>query len=157
SPSMADKQSLLAAAIPTLLRRFVTPNCLDAQGNVLGASSNGACATGQIEFAPLHDIHIAVVTSSLGSHGGDLCDGALNGDDHGQALASVRTGLAHWNNAGFLAWDPGGTRNVPPGDETQPTTFATDLQATITAAGDQGCGLPATLEAWYRFLVDPEP
>ena len=27
----------------------------------------------------------------------------------------------------------------------------------MAAAGENGCGYEASLEAWYRFLVDPEP
>lgn len=27
----------------------------------------------------------------------------------------------------------------------------------VTAAGERGCGFESSLEAWYRFLVDPAP
>ena len=69
SASMGDKQTLLAAAIPDMVTRLVTPNCLDSQGNVLGPSDmSGACPMGgSLEFPPVHDMHIGIVTSSIGS------------------------------------------------------------------------------------------
>jgi hypothetical protein len=69
SASMGDKQNLLAAAIPDMVTRLVTPNCVDAQGTALGPSDmNGACAMGgTVEFPPVHDMHIGIVTSSIGS------------------------------------------------------------------------------------------
>ncbi len=36
STSMGDKQAYLAAAVPDLVSRLVTPNCVDTSGNVLG-------------------------------------------------------------------------------------------------------------------------
>ena len=45
---------------------------------------------------------------------------------------------------------------TPPGD-TDPQTFVKKFGDVIRAAGEQGCGYEGTLEAWYRFLIDPEP
>src|SRR5262245_18718032 len=45
SSSMGDKQDLLRQAIPTMLQRFVRPNCLDDGGKPVGPSdANGNCA-----------------------------------------------------------------------------------------------------------------
>src|SRR5277367_3531180 len=72
SASMGDKQAYLQAAIPDLINRLVNPNCVDANGNVLGVSTNdGTCAApGTVEFPPVHDMHLGIVSSSLGSRGG---------------------------------------------------------------------------------------
>ena len=76
SASMADKQAYLAQAIPDLLRRLVTPNCVDSGGNATGvvADVSGNCPSGTtIEFAPVRDMHIGIVTSSLGPRLGNAC------------------------------------------------------------------------------------
>jgi len=167
SSSMADKQDILRDAVPVLVSRLISPICVNAMGAPTGKSSvNGACADGgSPEFNPIGDIHIGIVSSSLGSHGGQQCAGPKatpHDNDNGHLVGSIRTDTfplsKTWNNSGFLAWDPTGTRNTPPG--TGPTGAA-DLQQTfqdmIVAAGEDGCGFEAQLESWYRFLIDPEP
>lgn len=128
SLSMADKQDVLAQAVPVLVQRLVTPTCLDAQGMPVGVSDqNGLCAQGTPEFSAIKDIHLGVITSSLGGHGGTEClptaDDALTErtpDDRAELLPTanpaVRGPIASWNGSGFLAWDPSGTKNDPPGD-----------------------------------------
>jgi len=159
SVSMADKQEILKSAVPLLLRRLVQPNCLDAQGHATGAF--GTC-TGDTtpEFNPIGDIHIGIVSSSLGAHGGSVCATAATPDDHlddkAHLIGSVRTGVASWNNSGFLAWDQNGKKNNPPG-ESNPTALNMAFSSMIGAVGEHGCGYEASLESWYRFLVDPEP
>jgi hypothetical protein len=77
SSSMGDKQQYLQAAVPDLITRLVSPNCVDANGNNLTdangvqlvAATDGTCAMGQAEFPPVHDMHIGVITSSLGGRG----------------------------------------------------------------------------------------
>jgi hypothetical protein len=157
SISMADKQEILKSALPVLVRRLATPVCVDAAGNSTGqhASASGVCASGQPEFPPIRDIHIGVVTSSLGAHGGDICVD-VDDDDKGRLLPSMRTGLSSWNSSGFLAWDPEGTRNQPAG-ENDANRLVTDFENMVVAAGEKGCGYESTLEAWYRFLVQPDP
>jgi len=161
SISMGSKQHLLADAVQHLVDRLVQPRCLDEAGSPTGtlASGVGWCPAGSHpEFVPFADIHAAVITSSLGSHGAqdsnDVCQ-AADDDDHAQLLGVIRPGLPSWNGAGFLAWDPS-QRLTPPGIGNA-AGLASDLAKTVSAAGDQGCGYEAPLEAWYRFLVDPEP
>src|SRR5688572_29925774 len=52
SMSMADKQEILSLAVPVLIRRLVTPNCLDAEGRPNGTVTNdtGSCAEGRPEM-----------------------------------------------------------------------------------------------------------
>jgi hypothetical protein len=87
-------------------------------------------------------------------------------DDRGELVGSLRhTGTAAdgtdidystYANLGFLAWDAQGTANSPPGLNDRMALEST-LQKMIAAAGEQGCGYESPQEAWYRFLVDPEP
>src|ERR1700733_8976882 len=62
SASMGDKQAYLAQAIPDLIARLVTPNCVDSGGNATGiaADINGNCSVGTVEFPPVHDMHIGI-------------------------------------------------------------------------------------------------
>ena len=76
-------------------------------------------------------------------------------DDHAHLLPSVRADLASYNGSNFLAWDPDQKLN-PPG-ENDATRFGTSFGEMVTQAGEIGCGYEASLEAWYRFLIDPEP
>jgi hypothetical protein len=169
SISMSDKQKTLQQAVPVLVRRLVTPNCVDAEGAPTGgvADAQGRCADGQPEFQAIRDIHIGVVSSSLGGNGGDACvvreDDVTAGrtpDDRGELLPSanpaVRGALNSWNGSGFLAWDPGQDKNQPPG-EGDVERLIGDFAGQVVAAGERGCGYESSLEAWYRFLVDPEP
>jgi hypothetical protein len=171
SISMADKQRILAEAVPVLVERLIDPICVDDDGNPTGGTSSDGCGNNQAEFSPIRNIHIGVITSSLGNHGGDVCvtDPAempprtLN--DKAQLMPSVRTGLYSYQNYGFLAWDPRAGQEIPvpdphPGkgmNETNPMQFVTDFTAHVTSTGERGCGYEASLEAWYRFLIDPEP
>jgi hypothetical protein len=161
SSSMQDKQHLLADAMQHLIGRLVQPRCLDEQGRATGeqATPRGVCPAGSHpEFLPFNDIHAGVITSSLGSHGAagpkDVCV-APEDDDHAQLLGVVRPGLPNWNQKGFLVWDP--QQMLSPVGTADPTQLAADLSQTVQAAGEHGCGYEAPLEAWYRFLVDPEP
>jgi hypothetical protein len=169
SIGMGDKQELLVQAVPLLLRRLTTPLCRDSSGRPAPhVSGNGECPSGSFaEFPPIADIHIAVVTSSLGAHGGQICDVARanadpSEDDRGYPLGLVRPELEgmDWDGTGFLAWDPGAAtgqaRNDPPGVSNL-NTLESQLENMVRAVGEVGCGYEATLEAWYRFLIDPEP
>ncbi|HEY0464356.1 MAG TPA: hypothetical protein VGC79_09120 [Polyangiaceae bacterium] len=162
SPSMADKQEILEAAVPVLLKRLLSPLCLDKNGERTGSAVNadGTCpvAGSTPEFAPIGDIHIGIVSSSLGAHGGSSCSAQTGPelDDRAHLIGTQRSGLTSWQNAGFLAWDPRGIANTPPG-ESDPTKLVADFTAMIKATGEHGCGYEASLESWYRFLIDPEP
>ncbi len=126
------------------------------------ADPNTACAAGfEREFQAIKDIHIGVVTSSLGGHGATICSpDDVNGfnpteDDKGHLLGLTRPGLTTYAGQGFLAWDPA-AKYSPAGTADAPQ-FKTDFTNMVKASGETGCGFEASLEAWYRFLVDPNP
>jgi hypothetical protein len=165
SRSMGDKQALLAKAVPQLVDRLVVPRCVNEAGEIhVRAELSEACPVGmQPEFRAVRDIHVAVITSSLGGHGGtvrvndkvvDVC-GEAESDDHAHLLPSVREGLSSYNGSGFLAWDPQ-QKLTPPG-ESDAQRLGQQFGQMVTKAGEIGCGYESSLESWYRFLVDPEP
>jgi hypothetical protein len=190
SSSMADKQATLAAAVPQLLGQLVAPNCVDAAGNSLNPpvqASLGAaqpCPTGsRPEFDPVNNIHIGIVTSSLGDHGAStICTpGAqtqytdTNGNnilqpadvnDKGHLMGTLDRGAAAIagdpqsahatiDSQGFLAWgDPSLPTTITAGDLTAGTKIFQDM---VSATHEIGCGYEASLEGWFRFLIDPVP
>ena len=81
SIGMADKQAVLASAVPELVARLLSPRCIDASGAPAPSQPTGAseaCPAGyEREIQPLADIHVGVISSSLGALTGDFCDGAL--------------------------------------------------------------------------------
>ena len=168
SASMSDKQEILKDAVPVLLQRLVFPLCVDSAGKPTGANAlaNGQCLDpkSKPEFNPIGDIHIGIVSSSLGAHGGSQCakpiPGQENNDDQAHMIGSKRADrfpLARtWNDSGFLAWDSSGKANTPAGT-TDAKTLNTAFPDMIEAIGEHGCGYEASLESWYRFLIDPEP
>jgi hypothetical protein len=156
SVSMADKQQILRAAVPTLVRRLVNPSCVNRQTGELVPISGTACGEGfKREFEPVENIHIGVVTSSLGGHGGpaNLCAPGVgmtvHPNDRGELLPNVRAGLPTHDPAGFLRW-----RGA---DEDNEESFIADFTEHVVGAGETGCGYEAVMESWYRFLIDPEP
>jgi hypothetical protein len=167
SISMADKQRIFADAVPVLLKRLISPLCIDAEGDPTGEFS--PCPSGAAEFRAIEDIHVGVVTSSLGNHGGDVCTPDSSDptvrmfNDRAELLPSVRPGLYSYGGYGFLVWDPRTQRPFPdphPGlgtHETEESAFINDFASQVRTAGERGCGYESSLEAWYRFLVDPEP
>jgi hypothetical protein len=179
SASMGDKQSLLSQAVPDLMTRLITPNCVDAQGNPNGsvAAADGTCAQGKPEFQPVHDMHIGIVTSSLGGRGSDQCsaatpnpvDGTLNGhnDDSGHLInrggdTEAPVGDAdQGNGSAFLAWFPQTDKNTghatPTKGVANPGTLNSDFQQMVVGVHQYGCGFEAQLESWYRFLIQPDP
>ncbi len=159
SVSMADKQQILKQAVPSMLRRLVDPPCVNDSGDSQPAlpGAEPECPAGfEREFQPIEDIHIGVITSSLGSRGPSRCaPESGHEDDRGLLLPSVRPGLPSWNSTGYLLWDPH-AKYSPPGTADLDQLSA-DFAATIESVHDDGCGFESTLEAWYRFLIDPEP
>ena len=184
SASMGDKQSYLQQAATDLVTRLLNPNCVDPSNptTVLGVSSNGACSQGVLEFLPVKDMHLAVISSSLGSRGGNLCPPTETAAPPYSNLSAHTDDQAHLLNrtltltpdagsegvvadavdsiagqAGYLYWYPQGSdagAGQPLASEAQ---LATDFQELVGGAGFFGCGIESQLESWYRFLVQPDP
>jgi hypothetical protein len=158
SASMADKQAVLSAAVPQLLRRLTTPYCVDPKNpNAEPEETNNPtdpCKTpGYVrEFSPVNDIHIGVITSSLGDAGGDRCDTEIE-DDHGWLLGSLKRAPESLRQSPYLAW----SQSDAAAFDTQIKAKETLFRNFVTTAGESGCGFEMSLESWYRFLIDPEP
>jgi hypothetical protein len=129
SISMADKQAELARAIPGMIRDLTT------------ATPTTKAFT---------DVHVGVITSSLGSHGTSAC--------------AIEITSAASNDKGHLLPRPGDTSCATVA--ASPLTWTTGADATklgttstcvVQSAKENGCGYEATLEAMYHFLVDPAP
>ena len=174
SASTADKQKILAAAVPDLVERLTNPACVDSNtraqvGTVApGESCRDFFPGSEREFDPIVDMHIGVITSSLGGHGADSCSNVptqnwnprqedmahliTRGKDESGVALTVDT----YQGRGFLNWDPTGTKSSPPG-ESDINRLKTNFTYMVRGADQDGCGFEASLEAWYRFLVDPAP
>lgn len=175
SRSMADKQLVLAAAVPDLVRRLVSPDCVALSGGGRAKpDAAGKCAAGfEPEFQSVKDIHIGVVTSSLGGPGCGAVPEPPRPDDTAEEKEAAEqitdnahllgtrgrfvSALAKVQNtdppapAGFLDWNP----SARPGQSAD--AFTTTFTVMTKAAGEIGCGYEAQLESFYRFLIDPAP
>jgi hypothetical protein len=161
SESMDDKAAVLVQSVPAFISALVNPPCVDGAGAPLDqqpASGSDACPAGTRARPPVTDMHVGVITTSLGAHGGTVCsqpgpnDVDPHFDDQAELIPSKRSGLASYADSGFSSWDVTGQNG-----DTDPSIVTSQVQGMIAAAGHSGCGFEAPLEATYRFLVDPEP
>ncbi len=205
SPSMGDAQSVLAASVPAFIDRLLNPRCVstiactsapdcaalgaNAQCNLGNASGlcfvpgdGNKCTTvpnTKPEFDAVHDMHIGIVSSSLGGGGSpDICvaanPDATHQDDHGYLLnrtsgppeGTVNNAKPLDGNGGnFLAWLPAsdprnagkGAPNVTEYGDGEANQLGKDFQSLVQGVNQHGCGLEAQLESWYRFLIQPDP
>ena len=164
SRSMADKQEILTYALGDLITGLTNPPCYDAQGNFVSAPGPLAdCPQGSARlYQPVTDIHIGVISSSLGGHGSDACGpgaGKASNDDKGRLLnrkdPTTAETIATYQDLGFLVWDPKQALS-PPGQSDSEELLA-DFTDIVLGVGQIGCGYEAQLESWYRFLADPDP
>ncbi|MBI2393671.1 MAG: hypothetical protein HYV09_29115 [Deltaproteobacteria bacterium] len=164
SSSMRDKQSELGRRIPELIAGLTTPSIDPETGRQ----------------TRVYDVHVAVISSSLGSHGTGMCHTGWYGphsDDRAHLLP--RAG----DPAPKSGWKIDAAGNpveaaCPPMVAGRPLTWvadaardpaarfvgnggAADLQAAascvVASVEDDGCGFEATWESVHRFLVDPAP
>jgi hypothetical protein len=154
SGSMADKQALLSRALADLARRLIHPRCIDPFGEPLPRqplTSTLPCPDGsRREFNAVQDMHIGVLTTSVASSG--ACMGSFGTARH--AHLSHPDGVDTYEGQGFLSWDPTRVKD-PPGQHDEEKLIA-DLTR-MARVGTSGCADEASLEAFYRFLIDPEP
>lgn len=178
SASMGDKQTILAEAVPNLIQGLLTPACVnpttdppspvgqnaDPNGN---KGNNYNCPAGsEPEFSPVTDMHIGIISSSLGSFGGDVCPDQGRFNDRAHLLAGQKGGgeVAAAKPSNFLAWFPSNLENQDTKRHPPPANPTTDIAALNTAFQElvvgveqTGCGLEAQLESMYRFLIQPDP
>ena len=178
SASMGDKQAILADAVPNLLVGLLKPKCADPATGIPAAGAQAADPTGnkanrfgcpagqEPEFAPVTDMHIGIISSSLGGFGGDVCSDTGRQNDRGHLLSSDGTAaVQEAQPAGFLSWYPTNEANEDkkrhPDPPTTPFGDTVKLSASfgllVKGVGQGGCGLEAQMESWYRFLVQPDP
>jgi hypothetical protein len=180
SASMGDKQTILAEAVPDLLKGLLNPRCVNPEGvwdQVSFADSAGnkdnnyRCPAGtEPEFKPVTDMHIGIVSSSLGNFGGNVCDvtnARTNDRSHllniSKANQNGPLDLAKPSN--FLSWFPQAEENNDKKRHPDPPTPPIQQQALleeaftalVTGVDQTGCGLEAQLESVYRFLIQPDP
>jgi hypothetical protein len=178
SASMGDKQAILASAVPDLVRGLVSPLCVDEAG--VPAPKQPELTTDPCpgktfhEFDAITDIHVGLISSSLGSRGANGClvtgPATAAKNDRGHLLARSESSkgsalkdqdIATYNQQGFLAWDP--LKKLDPkgigtlGDMNGAPGIVPTLAEMVKGVGQDGCGYESQLESWYRFLVDPEP
>lgn len=161
SLSMGDKQRILAQTVPDLIGRMATPDCITSDGSRVPSEVGGTCSNGgKLEFVPVTDIHIAVISSSLGAAGSsEICaEGGTNYNPTQEDMARLLTRSADgqvstFQDLGFLAWDPDNDY----GGEGDLQVLTSNFASLVTGVGEQGCGFEAQLESVYRFLMDPKP
>ncbi len=155
----------LAETVPYLIDRLFNPACVNGLGNVLGQDSgpDAPCEVGVRDFAPVTDLHVGMISTSLGGHGADSCSPASSSfqpsqNDAAHLLTRLAGGggdVPTYQSQGFLAWDPGAV-SQPPGESNAPSLTASFVEM-VKGVGEQGCGFESQLESVYRFLVDPNP
>lgn len=177
SRSMADKQQILASAVPDLVKSLLNPRCIDEMGQPAAQQPAGPlenCPVGTTrEFPQIYDVHLGVISSSLGGHGADSCPNVetnsvecapnpnTTNNDHGHLLARLDPCAGQeaptFMNKKFLAWDPtnryGGETVIDNGS----TGIVPTLRDMVLGTGQIGCGYESQLESIYRFLADPNP
>ncbi|MEZ4443892.1 MAG: hypothetical protein R3B72_32765 [Polyangiaceae bacterium] len=168
SRSMQAKHEFLAASAGELLGRLVNPPCVDATGaETTPSDADAACPTGSERLhVPVRDLHVGVISNSIGSVGGDACDpgavGNLSFSVNDRAHLLDRSGVSAgdppvptYEGKRFLVYDRDGSHS-PPG-EAEVEVVTARLGELMAGVREVGCGYEHSLEAMYRFLVDPQP
>jgi hypothetical protein len=159
SGSMRDKQLILSRAVPDLVDRLINPLCVEPATLTPAPrqpkSALDACPDGSLrEFNSVQDLHIGVVSTSLGGVGAASCgvgSSSTRANDHAHLIPP--RGVTP-NGRGFLAWDP--AQVAQPKGEKDPDALRTAVRDLVTL-GEGGCPYEMPLEDMYRFLIEPEP
>jgi hypothetical protein len=148
SISMLDKQNVLGLVNTNLITSLATPPCVPIADGAF-RSSDDPCPAGQMRaFQPITDIHIGIITSSLGDAGANVACAEGDRVDMAHLVGLLPRGAATGVAPdGFLRW----TAGADVGELTQ------NFQRLTRAVGEAGCGWEMSLESWYRFLIEPLP
>ena len=182
SQSMGDKQAILREAVPNLLQGLLNPACVSRTtraktGKLAKYDGNrednwGCDKEDEPEFHPITDLHIGIVSSSLGDFGSfkdgaHVCDPrGLRMDDGAKLLRYKADGKEDTVNApdDFLAWFPSTETNSDPKQHPKPKAPIGDLdtlngsfESLVSGVDQTGCGFESQLESVYRFLIAPDP
>ncbi|WP_437302721.1 hypothetical protein [Sorangium sp. So ce388] len=165
SGSMADKQEVLRLALADFVSGITNPTCVDPTGSPVSeqpGSGLSACPAGSSRVrTPVNDMHIGVISSSLGGHGSGACPATTSPSNVDMAHLLARSNpngendLPTYQDRGFLVWDAAGSHD--PAGDSDPVALTTKLGNIVQGVGQSGCGFEAPLESLYRFLVDPAP
>jgi hypothetical protein len=146
---MADKQKFLAKAARSFISRLIAPRCLGADEKPNGQLAvEGRCPDGKPEYQATLDLHVGLVTSSLGGFGGDA------GGDKTDGLRLLAAPAGVKSADGVLKFKVGATEADTFANLNE---FSDGVAKLVTAAGETGAGFEAQLESMYRFLVQPDP
>jgi hypothetical protein len=142
---MADAQAELARSVPGLLGQLTDQTSDPETGTKLG----------------LVDIHVGVITSSLGSHGTSICDPTrTNAHDEERAHLLPRDGEPCGVGvaaSSAIGWTYAPREGVAFTGEEGRTKLATATACVLEGVKDDGCTYSETWESVYHFLVDPKP
>lgn len=150
SQSMRDKQSELGRRIPELIADLTKPFKDPETGRV----------------SQVFDVHIGVITSSLGSMGTGACHPGWYGpetDDRAHLLPRKANTLPSSCPAITpgkpLTWvqDASRDKSAQFVGDAGAVALQTAASCVVQSVDDNGCGFEATWEAVYRFLADPAP
>lgn len=160
SASMRDKFTELGRRMPELIKALADPE-VDPE-------------TMKPKTTRVADLHVGVITSSLGSHGTAVCMAAHKRDgghllpragENGTVGFTVdvvggkpqQTSCAAPVASSALTWafDPA----VPAQHVGQASVKAMEssVSCVVQSAAEDGCGYEAQLESIYHFLIDPAP
>ncbi|MFI5298507.1 MAG: hypothetical protein ACHREM_10445 [Polyangiales bacterium] len=166
SASMADKQTELTRRVPTLIQLLANPAPDPTTGKVPKSVA---------------DIHVGVITSSLGSYGTSACDPKnVEMNDHGHLLprtVSEASGSGFSYNpakaneplsqpcpspvvASAVSWAfDSSTKDAPQfmGAGAGVVSLEAATSCVVASVHENGCGYEASLESVYHFLMDPAP
>ncbi|MBX3226858.1 MAG: hypothetical protein KIT84_38430 [Labilithrix sp.] len=189
SASMGDKQEILKDAVPNLIQGLLQPPCVDRETRIPLDSGEKADPSGnkddnygcpqpnsEPDFKPVGDMHIGIVSSSLGNFGGDVCPPDRRRTNDGGKLVNINGKDGQKNPLApldFLAWYPqneenedkkrhpepegGGFQTIGAADQIDQGGITPNFQNLVIGVDQTGCGLEAQLESVYRFLIQPDP
>jgi hypothetical protein len=156
SASMGDKQQFLTLAIPDLIDRLINPTCVDtttgaaATPPVKSMAGKGCPGGFTAEFPPVHDMHLGIVSSSLGQRLSEPDATGHTGVCYDPAFAQPPfTNLnAHTDDKGHLI---GRSLTYTPPNVGSSATEAVVNDAVITAYGMP----PSGFLYWYPRAAPP--